>query len=418
MFYQKGSNSSRLIQNNSIFKIQQNDLTILVENLKPKKQFLLKTLDHFLNLTFLTPIVIFYWSSTWNIYYLNIFPNYFWLSCICTFVISNLLLLFSYLFQYELQAHHTKLFEKNKNNSSQTYYNTSFLFRCIYTYILTLAYVAQWRTYWDIYNYFTIGVNYKYFLAISILTLIFYRYILKNSFKNYIKTCPFHMQMDTKFGEFFIQSKIIEYKNVNNLRLISLCFKLISLVNIKLFKKRLEQISNFCYFEIVDMLLSVFAWKGIWDLLDVGAENLMSALGFVQTKLVSIYFTCAFGYTLYIFLILIEKLLVSVRFFRIKYSRSLFVQDLFYILSYFSMVAVWRTFWSGYDYFCLQSAYKQFIIFSTHLACFFLVCLLKLGSSLYGPAGLTSFIEDDNQNNRAHDSKTQKLLEIEYFSSF
>jgi hypothetical protein len=155
-----------------------------------------------------TPLVIVHWASIWDLIYLYIFPNDFYLSLLTTFVASNSILLFSHLFQDELNIYHEKL------NNSGRYYGKNFYMRCFYTYILTIAYVCSWKTYWDFYTHFTQDINWIYFLYISFLVLFFYLIVLRRSIDNFTKTVPFYLVKDNSFDEYFSQSKAFFFNNV------------------------------------------------------------------------------------------------------------------------------------------------------------------------------------------------------------
>jgi hypothetical protein len=71
------------------------------------------------------------------------------------------------------------------------------------------------KTYWETYNYFTQEVHYAYFVILSLLTLFFYRVVLKRSLACFTKTVPFHLVKDKEFAAYFIQSKAIEFDDQN-----------------------------------------------------------------------------------------------------------------------------------------------------------------------------------------------------------
>lgn len=166
--------------------------------------------------------------------------------------------------------------------------------------------------------------------------------------------------------------------------------------------------SNFFYFEIIDILISLFAWKGVWDLIDMG-----SLLLFEESKIQSYAFTCILGYGLYLVLIIFQKIYLNLKTNKRSIKRKS-IEDVIYIMSYISMVAVWRTFWNGYDYFIFSLNEKSHIIFSTHFGIFIFLFVLKLGSSLYGPGGLNSNV-DLNKNALTIDSKSDNFFEINFF---
>ncbi|CAF0909816.1 unnamed protein product [Brachionus calyciflorus] len=334
-------------------------------------------LNHLFNLCLITPLTIFFWASTWDIYYTYIYPNNLSLSCLITFLITNIILILSYFGEKKFQLY----LDKHDKNSRK-----SIIFRLFYTYFLSLAYVAQWKTYWDVLNYYTYKFDYKYFIVLSIFSLFSYRYILKNSFQNYIRTCPFQLKIDHEFyTHFFVQNKIFYSKNEN-----------------------LQNLSNFLYFEIVDISISLFAWKGLWDLIDIGSLYLMNGSTFK-----SLFLTGLLGYSLYLCLIIFQAFLIRNKMCLI---RRKIIEDLVYILSYLSIVAVWRTFWNGYDYFIFMIESRELIFLVTHFGIFILMVILKLDSSLYGPGGSNLIMENTYKYNQpVGKTNFDQLFEIKYF---
>lgn len=158
------------------------------------------------------------------------------------------------------------------------------------------------------------------------------------------------------------------------------------------------------------MIISVLVWKGVWDLFDVGSDKL-----FPENKTISILFTLAIGYLLYIILMVIERSLKSVSMFNTTNKKLIRVltEDVIYLLAYFSMVATWRSFWSGFDQLCLnETPYRVYLISGAHTLTFLLLFVAKLGSSLYGPAGVS------NEPTGPDGSFSSfKLFDIRYFSS-
>jgi hypothetical protein len=197
------------------------------------------------NAVLITPLAICYWAATWDIISLYIFPTDYIVSYLFTFLLSNIVLMSAYLFQNELQLVHNRLrtskpqvydavqveatttvAASSSSSSSSTnslatattnngrYYDAAFLFRCLYSYLVANAYVAQWRTYWDILDYLTVGVHYMYFLVIALIALFLYRVVLNNSLEAYTKTVPFSLVRDNNLDSYFIQWKKIHTNNV------------------------------------------------------------------------------------------------------------------------------------------------------------------------------------------------------------
>ena len=175
-------------------------------------------------------------SSSWDIFYDLLLPYSFLTRTGITFLICNSLLLAAYCYQEKLQHIH------NSISQPQSYYGKAFALRFVYTYLLTIAYVLQWKCYWESYNEATKQVNYIYFVVISLLTLLIYRLVLQRSLVAFTKTVPFFLSKDEEFSAYFLQAKVLRLEEHYGIHV--------------------ENVLNFFYFEFVEMLLSVYTWKG------------------------------------------------------------------------------------------------------------------------------------------------------------
>lgn len=92
---------------------------------------------------FVTPMVIIFWASSWDI--LDYLPFSFLTNSLIYFCICNFILLNAYLWQEKIQSLHDKIScHTLSENKFLNYYGCDFLLRCVYTYILTTAYIIQW----------------------------------------------------------------------------------------------------------------------------------------------------------------------------------------------------------------------------------------------------------------------------------
>ena len=205
-------NSNNVVPNgvgeNAAVRIDEEGQNLVTESNTMKKLFAIRLVDHLLNLFIFTPLIVSHWASSWDLIYLYLFPKNTYISYGITFVGANLILFASYCLQNHLQAFHDSYNVHYRRRSTNYYYNKRFFIRCVYTYVLTWAYVAQWRTYWDVYNLLTSKVRFEYFLGISLVTLILYRYLLRCSYGSLVQMVPYRLQPDLKFNEYFIQAKV------------------------------------------------------------------------------------------------------------------------------------------------------------------------------------------------------------------
>ena len=186
----------------------------LIKN-KPARNNIISTLSFIITSFIFTPITIIYWASTWDIIYIYLFPNYFYLSYFASFLITNIILLISYLIQDSVQRLSDRLKTFSLSAGFFSFYNWNFLLKVCYAYFLTIGYVSQWRTYWDIYNKLTEGVSNVYFLGVSLLGILFYRYFLGRKLSSYTKTLPFQLTPDYNCDAFFIQGVFLNFENVS-----------------------------------------------------------------------------------------------------------------------------------------------------------------------------------------------------------
>lgn len=160
-------------------------------------------INYFLNLFIFTPLVIVYWCATWNIFYLAIFYQNIVLSCSITFLIANVILLVVYQLQECLQNFHDSLPSNGLASKALKFF---------YSYIMSIAYISQWRTYWDIYNYYSTMIHFKYTFFLSIFALVCFRIFLGRKLTPLIKCVPFNLEMTQDFSNFFQQPKILSLK--------------------------------------------------------------------------------------------------------------------------------------------------------------------------------------------------------------
>jgi hypothetical protein len=177
-------------------------------------------IDLIFNAFFVTPLSILFYTSTWDIFEDYFGTKFFYFRLLAIFIICNFTLLFIYLFQYKIQSYHDHL----KQNSNSKYYGRDFYFRCLFTYILSLAYNLQWITYWDLYDNLASHVHYIYCLTLALVSLIVYRFILNRNTYSLTRTVPFHLEKDSDFETYFLQDKLIRLENQDNKVILNITF--------------------------------------------------------------------------------------------------------------------------------------------------------------------------------------------------
>jgi hypothetical protein len=137
------------------------------------------------------------------------------LNCLITFLYSNIVIVLCYLFQDKLTTFHNRL-RRNKNgeiDSKKYYYGFDFVYRTIYMYFLALAASLSERTYWDLYDMYTLEMHWAYFSSISLIGFFVYRFSLRKSLDNFTNAIPCFLIKDDVDG-YFLESKCIDLKNV------------------------------------------------------------------------------------------------------------------------------------------------------------------------------------------------------------
>jgi len=114
--------------------------------------------------------------------------------------------------------------------------------------------------------------------------------------------------------------------------------------------------------------------------------------GTTDNQVLSLVLSGVFGYTLFFILIFIHykwyssstSQLVDFNSSRAKILLRNLKEDLFYTMMYISLVAIWRTWWNGYDLIINENSYT---IFLTHLFTIVACFLTNSSNIIYGPSG-------------------------------
>ncbi len=171
-----------------------------------KTRLYIRLLVIFFNGFITLPLVVVFWASLWDILYEDLYPDNIPLSLLITWIVGNLILFALYLTQDLFQSLHSRL-------SSEI---SKFILRGIYSYLLSLAYLFNYRSYWDGYSYYTQNIDYKVFLAISLFSTVIYRYVCKGSWDAFNESVPFSVVVTDKFDEYFLLNSFVDSKNVSS----------------------------------------------------------------------------------------------------------------------------------------------------------------------------------------------------------
>jgi hypothetical protein len=125
------------------------------------------------------------------------------------------------------------------------------------------------------------------------------------------------------------------------------------------------------------------------------------------------------GYGMYLGLLVYQLALNKCKFNCMKVT---YLKDFVYLVTFVSVVAVWRFLWDGFDYLVIDTPYQTHIIVGTHVATFLLLFLLQCGTIIYGPGGLSSSssLEDADEECSVREylevNEKIKFYDIEYFA--
>lgn len=188
---------------NLLLTIEEEDESSLekVKNSYNKNERHLKALDLFFSGFVITPLVVFNWTSTWDIIYYSIFPDDFMKSTIASLIIGDMILVILYVIEPKLQ--HVQDSYQSSNMNKKEFYTKGFIMRSVYSYFMAVAYVCQWRGMWDFYAYYMDMIDWRYSLVISIIMLVLYLNVLNKSCKNNVVVTPFYLGPDTNLNDYF-----------------------------------------------------------------------------------------------------------------------------------------------------------------------------------------------------------------------
>ena len=186
-----------------------------VINSRPPKNDCLRFLNFLIISLIITPISIIFWASTWDIIDIYAFPNNIYLTYGVPLLVSKVILLVCYGLQNHLQRLGNRLKLSAPKTGFFSFFNRYILLKTIYAYFISVGYVGQWRTYWDVYNQLTIDIDFYYSVSLSMLGFLLYRYFLGIRISELTTGLPFYLKLDKQYDEIFIQNITFKFQNVN-----------------------------------------------------------------------------------------------------------------------------------------------------------------------------------------------------------
>ena len=165
------------------------------------------------------------------------------------------------------------------------------------------------------------------------------------------------------------------------------------------------------------MLLSLFIWKGIWDVLERGIMDLFGSD--IITYHRTIHFTLVIGYGIYFLNFILNKIIIyeikrrNLDFKKVVFESNLL--NLFYLFCFINLVTLWRTFFSGFDHLFLKHSNREFYILGSHFLIFVFMYSIGLGPALNGPARFDPDDFSPNEDEPIGFNELYQVIKISFF---
>jgi len=171
------------------------------------------------------------------------------------------------------------------------------------------------------------------------------------------------------------------------------------------------------------MLIAIFVWKGIFDIVEVGFPELFVNVNSDEQirYYISIGFTGVISYSFF-FLFTLFKDFIRFESNKIFKKYSHFFLDFIDFIAYWAMVGTWNFTWDLYDVFLYETDVfiddSERLIFSIASVCVvFVVCaVLGVVANLFGPAGSVDEEEEEEEEeeNNEEIKKKEEIKNIKF----
>jgi succinate dehydrogenase hydrophobic anchor subunit len=319
--------------------------------------------DMLISAFIITPFVNIHWRGAWDLLDIHLLPDSPAISALISFGIGYFMLYTMYLGQGYLQ----RFYERNRHNVMGQ------IMTRVYTLILALAYIHQWRGLWNLLD--LTSNNSYHLLGQATVTIIFL--LLMKSIYNLI-SAPFLIGIDTE-SYFLLDSKYTVTTN-----------------------HFWQYTFDFFYYEIVEAPLLIIAWHSVYNISD------LYIYPDPDDKRISLITSFASGYLAYFLLAFIQ--IPVVKFLMKRGNRTLhsIVTNLFHLIAFASVVQIWRSLWLICEQYLNITNYHNTTLWLCYGVSFFvLTCGLAAGS-LNGPGGSKDSYVDE---------EPILLFKFDYFSS-
>ena len=149
---------------------------------------------------------------------------------------------------------------------------------------------------------------------------------------------------------------------------------------------------EFLYNEVIQVIITTYIWKGMWDMWAHVSSELAIALFGEATVNGQVLTTAVFGFASYYVLIGFQYGFldaVSSSFHKLSRGLKILIMDMFYVLAFLSLSSIWYTVWNKFDTIveATDGTGRACVVFFTHFLTVIILCCLKTSTALYGPAG-------------------------------
>ena len=93
---------------------------------------------------------------------------------------------------------------------------------------------------------------------------------------------------------------------------------------------------NFFYTELIEIVLLVYIWKGVWDFIDNSLNDVLANVP--NSQVINFSLSALIGYGTFFTLIYMQKLAPI---------KQPIIAELCHVMAFFSIVALWHTFQDG-----------------------------------------------------------------------
>jgi len=299
----------------------------------------LYTIDVLLSAFFFAFLSALYWYGTWTFLDVFVLPENNVLSSAICYVASLLMILPGYIFQQDIQ-----------NIYNNCHFAVQFVMRYLYVYLMSLAYVLEWRGCWELCDKY-IELDWKGELSIAIIAITYM--LIARSFR-LVTSSPYLLSYDD-WQDFFVSQS--RYK-------------------IDALKSAYVQHSiDFLIAELVESFASIISWRGILIVFDWFI--------YPNDSFMSIVVSAAIGYAIY-FIIVSVQFIVYGKISKYSLVPRLLFEDITILAMFISSILLWKAYWMLLDTYVYSEKYALLIFAIFHFSSFILAIAFNASAVIAG----------------------------------